>query len=91
MPIWNYSEPVQSNIQVKAPQTAIGRSKKNCKFYNNKALAFFLYLTNIDKNSIELIDSINQYHNVFGWGTWIRTRTDAVRVRCTTVILFPTF
>ena len=24
-----------------------------------------------------------------GWGTWIRTRTDGVRVRCSTVKLFP--
>jgi hypothetical protein len=44
MPIWNDSESVQSNIQVKAPQTAIGISWKNvnCEFYNNKALLFFL-------------------------------------------------
>ena len=25
-----------------------------------------------------------------GWGTWIRTRTDGVRVRCSAVKLFPT-
>ena len=25
-----------------------------------------------------------------GWGTWIRTRTDGVRDRCSTVKLFPT-
>ena len=26
---------------------------------------------------------------MLGWGTWIRTRTDGVRVRCSTVKLFP--
>jgi hypothetical protein len=25
-----------------------------------------------------------------GWGTWIRTKIDGVRVRCSTVELFPT-
>lgn len=26
---------------------------------------------------------------VVGWGTWIRTKIDGVRVRCSTVELFP--
>ena len=26
---------------------------------------------------------------MIGWGTWIRTKTDGVRVRCTTIILYP--
>ncbi len=25
----------------------------------------------------------------FGWGTWIRTKIDGVRVRCSTIKLFP--
>ncbi len=27
--------------------------------------------------------------NFFGWGTWIRTKTSGVRVRCSTIKLFP--
>ena len=26
---------------------------------------------------------------MFGWGTWIRTKIDGVRVRCSTIELFP--
>ena len=28
-------------------------------------------------------------NEINGWGTWIRTRTDGVRVRCSAVKLFP--
>ena len=26
---------------------------------------------------------------IFGWGTWIRTKINGVRVRCSTIKLFP--
>ncbi len=33
--------------------------------------------------------SVSEAWSGRGWGTWIRTRTDGVRVRCSTVKLFP--
>jgi hypothetical protein len=33
--------------------------------------------------------SLNEISNVCGWGTWIRTKIDGVRVRCSTVELSP--
>lgn len=33
--------------------------------------------------------AISRAWKMSGWGTWIRTRTDGVRVRCSTVKLFP--
>ncbi len=33
---------------------------------------------------------IHKLHTTkFGWGTWIRTKIDGVRVRCSTIKLFP--
>lgn len=34
----------------------------------------------------QIIDLIDKK---FGWGTWIRTKIDGVRVRCSTIELFP--
>lgn len=31
----------------------------------------------------------SQIYEGVGWGTWTRTRTDGVRVRCSTIKLFP--
>ena len=38
-----------------------------------------------DRNSADFKD----FWERFGWGTWIRTRTNGVRVRGSTVNLFP--
>lgn len=38
---------------------------------------------------VALFQPRRNFNGFYGWGTWIRTKTDGVRVRCSTVKLFP--
>lgn len=47
-------------------------------------------LPNYSPNCREVeIFNLGKLRDFNGWGTWIRTRTDGVRVRCSAVKLFP--